>query len=267
MPQAEPAASHPRLHSGKLPTSDWNRSLMVGPWRLHAVSVKNWRSHFETEADLRRVFDLRERRHLRQIHFAKRKLEWGAGRLAGKQALQRLQAELAQPQRALRDIIISNCKTDPYQGRPEANMEGYVSISHAGDWAVATAGRCPVGVDIEPVRAFCGSVWEMAFTPEEQRWLLRRGRNERDASATMTWAFKEALLKCYGRSIFGWFADVELHSPGDTGALSWTLSRRLSRELGAVANTPLVAIADRFQGCALVVVGSPPEICDLLRGS
>lgn len=269
MLQTKPVVRPPRLHPEKLPEPDWNRVLSVGPWRIHAVSVKAWRRHFVTEADLGRVFDLRECRHLRRIHFEKRRLEWGAGRLAAKQALQRLAKELSAPQRALRDIVISNSKTDPYQGRPEANMEGcYVSISHAGDWAVAAASRCPIGVDIEPVRSFCASVWEMAFTPEERRWLTRsRNQSDRDLDATMLWAFKEALLKSYGRSIFGWFAAVELHPPGDSGALTWTLSRRLSLELGASSNAPLMAVAKTFHGYALVMVGHLPEVYDGGRSS
>jgi hypothetical protein len=103
----------------------------------------------------------------------------------------------------------------------------------------------------------------MAFTPAERSWLTRgRNQSERDLDATMLWAFKEALMKSYGRSIFGWLAAVELHPPGNSGALSWTLSRRLRRELGAAAAAPLVAVAKTFHDYALVAVGCRPEVYD-----
>lgn len=250
-----------RQRFGSLPVSDWNRTFTLGAWRLHAVSVPDWPHHFPAEKDLSRVFDLRERAFLRQTRFDKRRLEWGAGRLAAKQALQQLHLGPKAPRLALRDIIIRNCNSHPHKGRPLANVEGNLSISHAGTWAVAVASHFPVGVDIEPIRSFCGSVQEMAFTFGERNRLSEiRRKSERDSAATLFWSFKEALLKSYGRSIFGFFTDVELHAPTtDSGSLSWSLSSRLKSELGTNVSTPLVAATDTFHGSVIVIVGQPAE--------
>lgn len=80
----------------------------------------------------------------------------------------------------------------------------WVSLSHAGDWALgAISDQGPVGVDLEPI----GTVFDQpAFlrrmcSPEEHASLQNVSPPRRRQIAARLWTAKEALLKADGRGL------------------------------------------------------------------
>jgi phosphopantetheine--protein transferase-like protein len=122
------------------------------------------------------------------------------------------------------------------------------------------AGTLPVGIDIERVRPFSGTVREMMLTPGERERLAGLSPEAADERHTLAWAFKEAFMKAHGLGVFGSFADLEL---GDVQArdgtgerrLSWNVSPELSRRLPVAGWQDWQGFSRIMDGYVLCLVG------------
>ena len=81
-------------------------------------------------------------------------------------------------------------------GKPYLKNGGmFFNLSHSGDYVtLATADR-EVGVDIEKVAPYSQAVAERCFTPEELKWMRRRGDDE---AFYRLWTAKESVMKAVG---------------------------------------------------------------------
>ena len=82
-------------------------------------------------------------------------------------------------------------------GRPELEGgRGWLSLSHAGLYAMAGFSDRPIGVDVECYDAQWQMIARHFFTPEEQRTI---GEAEDPAACFRTlWSRKEGVIKCSG---------------------------------------------------------------------
>lgn len=86
-----------------------------------------------------------------------------------------------------RDILF-NAYGKPYAiGRAEFNL------SHGGDYVILATCALPVGVDVEPVRAYDDAVARETTLPEEYAWI--DGRADRFCAL---WTRKESVMKAAG---------------------------------------------------------------------
>lgn len=84
-------------------------------------------------------------------------------------------------------------------GKP--SVEGgqwYVSIAHAGAYAVCAVDRRPIGVDLEPVRSAEEKFMRRVCTQAEQSYLFARGADIYERFWEL-WTAKEAVFKLAGR--------------------------------------------------------------------
>ena len=139
---------------------------------------------------------------LAQFPVQKRQLEWLAGRLAAKQALNHyrnwLEAAVPHPV----DMAI---RRQP-DGRPFVDERTYLSISHSRCQAVAAVANCPVGVDVESFDALqAGSIADLLAEQEVAAVATGQGC-DRSQARTLIWCLKEALFKACGQRAFVPFA-------------------------------------------------------------
>jgi 4'-phosphopantetheinyl transferase len=134
----------------------------------------------------------------------KRASDWLAGRIAAKRAVQRMTGL------SFRRIAIV---ADGW-GRPEviAPSEAlvFVSISHSGDMAVATAEAEPIGIDIERVEARDRSFEDLVLTATDRSEVAGLRGREREDRLTRIWSEKEAYAKLDGRGLRIPFAELEV---------------------------------------------------------
>ncbi|NHZ38062.1 4'-phosphopantetheinyl transferase family protein [Massilia rubra] len=232
-----------------LPQTETPCTVGIGDCVVSAVSVDAVARRENDPGYLARMFGNTERERLHGLRLAKRRREWMAGRVAAKAALQHLHAQ-AGAESPLHALVIGNSSAEHNRGQPEA-AGAHVSISHSHGYAVAAASAYPVGIDIERVRPFPDAAREMAFTAHELRVSAAGG----DAVRTAVWAFKEAFMKAHGKSIFGWFADIELEATGCDGRLSWRVSPRLVAQLPSSQGSQLSGYGGLIGDYALALVG------------
>ncbi|NHZ44241.1 4'-phosphopantetheinyl transferase family protein [Massilia aquatica] len=232
-----------------LPQTETAWIVGIGDCVVSAVSVDAVARREHDPVYLARMFGNAERERLHGLRLAKRRREWMAGRVSAKAALQHLHAQSG-AESPLHALVIGNSSAEHNRGQPQA-AGGHVSISHSQGYAVAAASAYPVGIDIERVRPFPDAAREMAFTAHESRLSAAGG----DAVLTAVWAFKEAFMKAHGKSIFGWFADIELEAIGGDGRLSWRLSPRLLAQLPGSQGTQLSGYGALIGDYALALVG------------
>lgn len=79
-------------------------------------------------------------------------------------------------------------------GKPYAPGKAEFSISHGGNWAILSADRQPVGVDIEPMKDANLSVARRVFTAEELSWM----RQDPLPRFHILWTIKESIMKATG---------------------------------------------------------------------
>lgn len=80
----------------------------------------------------------------------------------------------------------------------EALEHTSLSLTHDARWAgaaIGTAGRGPVGVDVEVATDHPAPFFEDYFTPRERRWVAEAGDSARLALFTLLWTMKESMLK------------------------------------------------------------------------
>jgi 4'-phosphopantetheinyl transferase len=134
----------------------------------------------------------------------KRASDWLAGRIAAKRAVQRMTGLSF---RRI-EIVVDGL------GRPGVTVSGgaevFVSISHSGGVAVATAATEPIGIDIERVEPRDQSFEELVLTPADRAEVAGLRGREREDRLTRIWSEKEAYAKLDGRGLRIPFAELEV---------------------------------------------------------
>lgn len=134
-----------------------------------------------------------ERLRYAQLPIRKRRIEWLAGRIAAKHALQRLTGAAHLPHDAT--VRRAPC------GRPAFDT-ATLSISHSGREAMAAAAYVPVGVDTETFDALGATSLDLVVRPWEAHGVSRGLGCDFRAARTLVWCLKEALFKAAGSGGF-----------------------------------------------------------------
>ncbi len=169
--------------------------------RMHAVERDELARAQLTQRELERYGAL--------ATYAKRQLEWLAGRLAVKRAI----AELTGRPLEIRQ--------DSYASRPYVDHAGvHIGISHSYDVALGAVAPHLLGIDVELVRPLPAELIEYAFAASE---LAPLGTD--DAAVVRLWTLKESFVKMLG---LGVPAFDELQLIGSR----WQTSGRVAEQLG-----------------------------------
>lgn len=135
-----------------------------------------------------------ERQTFKKFSVLKRKAEWLGGRLAAKQAFRKYQGRYEGNDQLNVINIFNDSNRAPY-------IDGYtglnLSISHAGDYAVAVLGRFPIGVDIERVTVR-PQMFSNYFLCHEEQQVIQKVADQPEKIAdllTYFWTRKEAVSK------------------------------------------------------------------------
>ena len=139
----------------------------------------------------------RERDHVRNLNFLKRRADWRLGRWAAKCAIASLQDI---PLHA--DLLATIQICPAASGQPEVFLHGdpadvTISISHRSGLAICALAANPVrlGCDLEIVEPHSAAFVADYFTPEEQELIERAATNDRWRLVAMLWSAKESALK------------------------------------------------------------------------
>lgn len=146
--------------------------------------------------------------------FAKRQLEWFAGRLAVKRAI----AEVDERPPSEIEILQSGQTSRPYVDSPGV----YIGISHSFDVALGAVAPHAIGLDVELVRPLPAELVDYAFAATE---LDPLGADE--AARVRLWTMKESFVKMLGLGVPA-FDELEL-----TAGSQWRTRGRVAEELGA----------------------------------
>ncbi len=141
---------------------------------------------------------LTEREHatFAALRVGKRKSDWLAGRVAAKMAVQSVTGA------PLSTIEIKTVEDGAQSGRPF--VDGlFLSITHSGDIAAATASTRPVGLDVEVVE-HRPELLGIAFSPDELPV------NPSCEQVTLAWCQKEAFAKLLGIGFRAAFTELRL---------------------------------------------------------
>jgi 4'-phosphopantetheinyl transferase EntD len=238
----------------------------LGCWQVFTVSIGDCRAALRDGRTLGRYFDAEDIALMRNMGLEKRCVQWCAGRVAAKSALQRFCGGRGDAAANLAAIKIRNVEAGPHRGQPRSNTAGCVSISHSGRWAVAVADHRNVGVDVERIQAFGLALRDMATTRREREWIGAAGEREADLRTTLVWSFKEAFLKAHGLGVFGRFKDVELTGMDADGKVAWSVSESLGPALRRLVPGSLTGFAERMDDHVLAVVCEAPGEIRQSRG-
>lgn len=132
-----------------------------------------------------------------QLRIRKRRVEWLAGRIAAKHALQWLTGAPDLP-------CCTTVRCGP-SGRP-AFRAAKLSISHSRRDAMAAAAQLPVGIDTETFDALRASSLTALVRPWEVQAVADDIGCDAKAARTLVWCIKEALFKAAGYGGFVRFA-------------------------------------------------------------
>lgn len=135
-----------------------------------------------------------EREIVKKFVVIKRKMEWLGGRLAAKQAFGKYQESYGHHNQLDGISVLNDSSRAPY-------IAGYdeliLSISHAGNYAVAVLAKFPIGVDIEKITAR-PQLFSHYFLCHEEQDIIEKmvDRPEKKADLlTYFWTRKEAVSK------------------------------------------------------------------------
>jgi 4'-phosphopantetheinyl transferase len=120
--------------------------------------------------------------------------------LAGRWIAKRLIRGVLDQDRPPSEIsVLNDPDGEPYAVIDGERLAGVLSLSHAGEWAVAALSLdgVRVGVDVEVVRPRPASFAGDYFTPGELD-LLQSPPEDYDRDVTLIWSAKEAMLKALG---------------------------------------------------------------------
>lgn len=147
--------------------------------------------------------------------YAKRQLEWLAGRIAAKRSVSELTGTPANEIEILQEELA---------GRPHVAIPGvHIGISHSFDVALGAAAPHAIGIDVELVRPLPAELLEYAFVAGELDPL--------GGDAVRLWTMKESFVKMLGLGI-GAFDDLRLVSY-DRGRSHWLTRGRVAAALGS----------------------------------
>jgi phosphopantetheinyl transferase len=186
-----------------------------------------------------------ERSYFDRLRFAKRRLDWLGGRLAAKAAVLNLLQWQTGPQQV---EILPDATGQPVvrvSGAPRDAEPIGVTISHSGQIAAAAAYRRSqagaVGLDVERLAPVEPALYQIAFTPEEIRYLEGSASpGERNTRVLRLWTAKEAVLKAIGRGLRASLQSVAVTPPaGEAGPARVTVADGTTRSF--LARTALIS--------------------------
>ncbi len=153
------------------------------------------------------ALDRTEREQLDAMTVPKRQRDWLAGRVAAKRAVQRRTGA------PLWAIGIRAIADGAESGRPFAILGGkrfeHLSITHAGDVAVAVSAGQPAGIDVEVIEPR-PELETLAFTETERADFDRLDGDNRDEAMTLMWCAKEAVAKHRGVGLRASFRELSV---------------------------------------------------------
>jgi phosphopantetheinyl transferase len=123
----------------------------------------------------------------------KRRTEFVAGRIAARRCLEQMPVFSGRP---LSSVTINRKASGApaVSGFPEVHL----SISHAGEYAVAAAASFPVGIDLEADEPRPECLLKYFFSIKEQRLIATALPAHRSGIANRLWTRKEAAVKAVG---------------------------------------------------------------------
>jgi len=165
---------------------------------------------------------VRERAIFERWRAPKRQSEWLAGRRAAKRVLCAILA-LDDP----RSVEVGRLDT----GAPVVHGHGnvVVSISHAGDVAIAVAAQFSVGVDVELDESRPKCLWNAVLCRAEQEKLAHVQEHDRDHEGNRLWTSKEAISK-----VGGWGATKNFKTIDCSVNPVWVEGRAIHHRCAAV---------------------------------
>ncbi len=236
-----------------LPNKGYACVNSVKEWIICIVPIASCEGE---RGDIDIYFNKEEQGYLKSLHFHKRQREWKAGRIAAKLALRSYCVSSSQKVPELVDIFINNSQCPENNGQPVTNLKAHISISHSNKYAVAVASPYAVGVDIERVHTFSSGVQKMILNNKEfDLFDGRRDSHEIDQCMTLIWSFKEAFMKVFGQSVFGWLKEIQLLMIHSNGDLTWKLSPKLTKFMYRKEAQYMHALGIIIEDYALAVVG------------
>ena len=155
-----------------------------------------------------------EKRIYGSFTLKKRRREWLAGRIAGKESVMHFLGQKGIHVASNFIGILSRPSRAPYvviDNEEAANLN--ISISHSNEIAVAAAsedGIIGLGVDIEIVEDRSASFSRVAFTSKEREFLKKSTAREFPLLSTMAYTLKEAVTKALGIGLSVNTYDVEI---------------------------------------------------------
>lgn len=149
-------------------------------------------AHGDPDPDLRAEFSPAELRLLGSHRHPGRRASWVAGRLAARRAVRSWCRRRGQAVEAIQVL-----RRESGEPRLVEHPELHVSISHAGDLAVAVVCDRPLGVDLEGLEARPDALVEFFFSASERDW-IRRVPSETSLRCNLLWTRKEAVSKLLG---------------------------------------------------------------------
>lgn len=100
----------------------------------------------------------------------------------------------------------------PYVHGQFSEEESFISLSHSGNWAAATAAKAAVGIDIQKIVKVRSSVERHFFSEREmEKW---RCGEQTDEEFCRLWAVKESYMKMTGLGMSAGFKTMEAAEDG-----------------------------------------------------
>ncbi len=142
------------------------------------------------------------------------------------------------------------------RGMPLPRDGWYVSKSHCSDMLAVAIARCPLGVDVEPIRLARVSGWHRVINETENALL-----GEVNAlSFTRLWTAKEAVLKISGQGI-GDLSKCRLTEPVESDCLHLTHGALSRRALQRITDEHVISVCSSESSEVTWLWESKPTEC------
>lgn len=198
---------HPQINFIRLAKKMATTIQFLGKYTIHCSIVKiNGEGLDSLTPEEKRIYA--------SFRFNKRKKEWLAGRIGGKESIIHFLGQKGIHVASNRIGILSRPSRAPYvviDNEEAANLN--ISISHSNELAVAAVsgdGIIGLGVDIEIVEDRSASFSRVAFTLKEREYLEKSTVREFPLLSTMAYTLKEAVTKALGIGLSVNTHDVEV---------------------------------------------------------
>ncbi|QNU66866.1 4'-phosphopantetheinyl transferase superfamily protein [Ruminiclostridium herbifermentans] len=158
------------------------------------------RNVFGKDENVWGIFSEVERSIINKYENPKKRIQWMAGRYAGKMAIKKLMLKTDSSEIANIDVtkvsIKNGANSAPFiEGYPHLN----ISISHSYPYCVALVSKNKIGVDIEKTMTIVQPMLKFYYTTNEINEINKlsnnNDNNEADFLATLYWTRKEAISK------------------------------------------------------------------------